>query len=276
VPENAPDPVSTPSTEPAAAVETPPPPETPAKPTENLGIAEAAAGVVDRLKSNAEASGRTFRPQPAAVRQEATKPAWMKQPKRNFQTDDAGNILFHKDGKPKKANGRPRKPRDGDELADGTIYRKSGKSKPTDPQPATVIQPPPTPGQVPGQPTPGGIGLEFGEVAGECIGNIADALGGEEAAPTAKEQATITKASGQAFQNLRIHPVIALGVALFAWFIRVKIQNAPKKLENKGKNKPDERTDTHRRRGPHPDGQVGLGQETLPSGGTSRGAIPDF
>lgn len=207
------------------------------KPTLTTGqtiVNDAAGNILAGIDENAAAAERNGKPQPANDQpaqpsnpQPATGPAWRREPLRNFQLDDRGQVNLRPDGTPRRKPGNQAKPRPGDKLADGTTYKPDqGATAKPQPQPAnpatakpsTAFDPFANQGGQPGQPDAAADNL--GKVIIDGLNNAAAALVGDDAKMTDTERDSAGDYAGRAMGGQRIDPLTALGVILGAWGLR--------------------------------------------------------
>ena len=216
--------------------------------TDSLGDAAASiGGAIDRNSALAAGNGAPApgNPQPAAPSQSTRDLSklpgeYHKLPLKSFDLDSRGEFKFHPSGKPVMKNGRPKKARPGDELADGTRASQEVTAKRASPRPASSFVKVPDPtgaggddadgGAAPREPDPDGDAL--GEVVSDGSFNVVEGLTGEKATPAEREAGR--KYAARAFGGMTIPPLLGLAVIILFFSIRVW---ALKARERKAANK---------------------------------------
>ncbi len=196
------------------------------------------------------------------------KPKFLKMPAELFQFGEDGKPIVRR-GVPvfkNKKGGRPRKPREGEKLLDGSTFKggdhtskpnvkprgtdasvSAGPGRiidPTRPDPSQATAP-----QVAAEPVKPGV--ELGPEAGEVIADIA--LNTTEAAigepPTDAERASIRRSASAVASGWRLHPLIAVFLFTAAYVGRVMLKRWTVK-ETTESGKPEKKPDAHSNSGP--------------------------
>ena len=230
-------------------------------PTENAGLSQTATDAAAAVTRNvALEAGDTPGANPASD-------AWKWEPIGNFVTDARGNLVMKADGAPKRRfPGRRRKPAQGDRLAGGWTCgvdeppRPPGVEAPRPRAASKIVDPGPPevePGaEVSDEPSPAGgveLGPEAGKVLAQTTFNLAEVAGGAKAKPTDGEREAIENSASAPLGHWRLSPLIALGVFVGAYVLRVFLARKAERHRNSGN------ADAHPDRGPDALRQVPAG-----------------
>jgi hypothetical protein len=227
------------------------PPEPIEKRTDDLTGSQEAPAAVPKVDAEGEASAilddiehreamRVTNGGGKSKPESGKKPAWMREPLKNFETDDKGNVILKANGRPKRVRHRPRKAQPGDKLADGSVFQAD-----TPPQAERTSRVLNLPGAGPdanvheaGPDKSGEVGPELAEFIVDGVGDMAASLH-EAAKPTDAESKVLKKGAAGTFGSARVPwwLVFAGGLILYAVgaFGRIKQANkADEKKTDKG------------------------------------------
>lgn len=205
-------------------------PKTPAEPAATDSPGDAAAAIDLRIGANLEhaaaAPPGTPTQTPAAnpAGTPGGRPAWHDEPLANFLTDASGRVILDSKGRPKRRGGKPARAKPGEALAGGG-FAPGGPGEEASAAGSAVDDGAP-PADAGAGPDPAGgldLGPEAGHVIADGVLNTAAALGGEKAAPTPAERASIRRAASAATSGARLSPWLALVVLGGLYLARVVV-----------------------------------------------------
>ncbi|MBL4699718.1 MAG: hypothetical protein JKX85_00535 [Phycisphaeraceae bacterium] len=186
----------------------------------NVGLSEVAdqtnAGISEQLKFHQEKTKPPKKSDPVVNPKDINL-----QPIKWFETNMFGKVKLDSQGNPKRRNGRPKKPRNGDKLVNGGTWPPATASTVQDDNASTINQ---GQGQ---QPEPEAKKMDLGEEAGEVLSDhlerIGQAMGGENGKPTPAEKKVLAKAMSATLGTWSVWPPLALLVFAGLYLARVKI-----------------------------------------------------
>lgn len=147
---------------------------------------------------------------------------WRKEPKANFETDEAGNVKIRPDGSPKRKPFRPKQPKVGDVLADGSTY--TGEDAPS------RLSLPGGPGEEASQEGPPPVGEPACKVIAQGLGRVVKALK-PEAQPTPDESKAFEDSLAGTFGNKHIAPLFVLVFVVGFYGLRLVLDGIASKKE---------------------------------------------
>ncbi len=236
------------------------------------GVESIAKQVASDAQRNVPAASKPVdTPAPAADGRVKNIPAkFLKMPAALFMHGEDGKPIL-KRGKPvyiNRTGGRPRKPREGEKLMDGSTFKGGDRTSKPNVKPssgdgqASGVSDRPGIGRIvdPTQPVPGAssasapaesapgtveLGPEAGQVIAEAALNTAEAVVGEP--PTSAERDSITKSASAVASGWRLHPIIAVAAFTAVYIGRVMMMKWSKQQEEKSDAHGDTRADGGRK-----------------------------